>query len=113
MLCRLPLAAAVFAAVAYSVAVAAPVGPQDGSDTGTGLVTLAKSGKGGKSGSGSGSGSGGGKGGKGGKSHRHHRGGGTGIFIGVGYCAITAASCADRYGSGTRRYYWCLRDAGC
>jgi hypothetical protein len=111
MLCRLPLAAAVFAAVAYSVAVAAPVGPQDGSDTGTGLVTLAKSGKGGKSGSGSGSG--GGKGGKGGKSHRHHRGGGTGIFIGVGYCAITAASCADRYGSGTRRYYWCLRDAGC
>jgi hypothetical protein len=113
MLNRLAFAAAVLGAMAFSVAVAAPLAPQSGSGDDGGLVTLAKKGKGGGKGL-KGGGGGGGKGGKGGK-HHHRRGGnvGTGIFIGLGYCAITAANCADEYGSGTRRYRWCMRDAGC
>jgi hypothetical protein len=107
MLRKLSFAAAMLAAAAFSVAAASPLAPQSGADTDGSLVTLAKSGKGGgKNGKGGG-------GGKGGKHHHRHRGGGAGVFIGVGYCAITAGSCADRYGSGTRRYYWCVRNAGC
>jgi hypothetical protein len=107
MLRKLSFAAAMLAAAAFSVAAASPLAPQSSADTDGSLVTLAKSGKGGgKNGKGGG-------GGKGGKHHHRHRGGGAGVFIGVGYCAITAGSCADRYGSGTRRYYWCVRNAGC
>jgi hypothetical protein len=92
--------------MALSVAVAAPLGPQSDLGDDGGLVTLAKSKGGSKGGSG-----GGGKGGKGGKHHRRH--GGSGVYIGVGYCATIAAECADEYGLRTRRYYRCLRAAGC
>jgi hypothetical protein len=105
---RLSFAAAVFGAMAFSVAVAAPLGPQSELGDDGGLVTLAKKGGGGGKGGG---GKGAGKGGKGGK--HHHRHGGGGVFIGVSYCAIAAADCADEYGSRTRRYYRCLRNAGC
>jgi hypothetical protein len=108
MLRKLSFAAAMLAAAAFSVAAASPLAPQSSADTDGSLVTLAKSGKGGGGKNGKGGG-----GGKGGKHHHRHRGGGAGVFIGVGYCAITAGSCADRYGSGTRRYYWCVRNAGC
>ncbi len=109
MLGRLSFAAAMFGAMAFSVAIAAPLGTQsDLGGDGSNLVTLAKKGGGGGKGGG-----GKGGGGKGGKSGKHHRHGGGGIFIGVGYCAITAASCAERYGTRSRRYYWCLSDAGC
>ena len=102
MLGKLSLAAALLGAMAFSVAVASPLGPQGKLDVDSDLVTLVKKDKGGK------------KGGKHHHHHHHHRHGAGGVLLfGAGYCAITAASCADRYGSGSRRYYWCLRDAGC
>ena len=102
--------------MAFSVAVAAPLAPQSNVDGDGGLVTLVKKGGGDKGGGGKGAKGGGGD--KGGKHHhrRRHRDGvgvGGAILFGITYCAIQAANCADEYGSGTRRYYWCLRDAGC
>src|SRR5262245_27866711 len=105
MLRKLSFAAAMLAAASFSIAAASPLGPQSSADADSSLVTLAE-----KGGGGGGKGSGG-KGGKSGKHHHRHRGGG--VFIGVSYCAMTAASCADRYGTRSRRYYWCLRAAGC
>jgi hypothetical protein len=105
MLGKLSFAAAIFGAVAFSVAAAGPLGPQNAADSGDSTVSLVKSGKGGKGGK---NGSG-----KNGKHHHHrHRRGGD-VYIGVNFCALTAASCADRYGSRTRRYFRCLRNAGC
>jgi hypothetical protein len=106
MLRKLSFAAAVFGAVALSVAAAAPLGPQSGADAGDWTVSLVKSGKGGKGGK-----NGTGKSGSGKHHHRHRRGGG--IYVGVDFCTLTAASCADRYGPRTRRYFRCLRNAGC
>ena len=48
-----------------------------------------------------------------GKHHHHRRRGRGGVIIEVGYCAIQAATCADAYGEGTRRYYRCLARRGC
>ncbi len=111
MLRRISFAAAVLGAMAFGAAVAAPIAPQSEIADDGRLVTLAKKGGGGK-------GAKGGGGDKGGKHHhrRRHRDGvgvGGAILFGITYCAIQAENCADEYGSGTRRYYRCLRDAGC
>ncbi len=50
MLGKLSFAAAIFGAVAFSVAAAAPLGPQSDADTGDGAVSLVKRGRGGKAG---------------------------------------------------------------
>jgi hypothetical protein len=100
--------------MAFSAAIAAPIGaPSDLEDDG-GIVMLTKKEGGGK---------GGDKGAKSPKAgggerryhprRRHRDNVGGAIFFGIAYCAIVAANCADQYGSGTRRYYWCVRDAGC
>ena len=53
--------------------------------------------------------------GGGGKHHHHRRRDGIGgaIILGLSYCAIQSATCADAYGEGTRRYYRCLARRGC
>jgi hypothetical protein len=56
------------------------------------------------------------KGGGGSKHHhrrRHRDGVGGAIILGLSYCAIQSATCADAYGEGTRRYYRCMARRGC
>jgi hypothetical protein len=106
------LTAAVVGALALGTAVAAPIAQPEG---GGGLVTRAK--KEGRDKGGSGKRATDRKAGGGDRRHhsrrRHRDNGGGAILFGVAYCGIVAANCADQYGSGTRRYYWCVRDAGC
>lgn len=92
------MAAGLLGATAFSIASAAPLGPQASLETDDGLVTHVKKGKGG-----------------GGKHHHHHWRHGVGgvILLGAGYCAVQVARCADIYGEDTSRYWRCLRRHGC
>jgi hypothetical protein len=93
LLGRLSLAAGLLGATALGVASAAPLSPQSGVQADHSLVAQVKKGK-----------------------HHGHRpwiGVGAVIVLGAGYCTVQAASCEERYGAASWRYWRCLRQAGC
>jgi hypothetical protein len=88
------VAAGMLGATALAVAATVPLAPQPGFEADGGVVTQVKKGKD--------------------KNHNHAWVGiGAAIVLSTAYCAAQAESCEERYGDDSRRYWRCLRRAGC